>query len=57
MGLETKFLRLSKQVELGDEIDGWQVCWIGGWSKHRIVFVVMVLRPSERSGKSARVIS
>lgn len=28
MGLETKFLRLSKQVELGDEIEGWQVCWL-----------------------------
>ncbi len=51
---DTKYLRLSKPAELGDEIDGWRVCWIGGWSKHLIVFVVMVLRPSERSGESAR---
>jgi hypothetical protein len=29
MRLETKFLRLSKPAELGDEIEGWQVCWLG----------------------------
>jgi hypothetical protein len=56
MGLETKFLRLSKQVELGDVIEGWQVCWLGGWSKHRIVFVVMVIRSAEVPGRSPPVI-
>jgi hypothetical protein len=44
MGLETKFLRLSKPVEGGAEIDGWQVCWIGGWSKYRIFYMVMVVQ-------------
>jgi len=44
MELETKFLRLSRSVEVGEQIDGWQVCWRGGWDKARIVFFVMVFR-------------
>jgi hypothetical protein len=28
--METKFLRLFHAVALGDEIDGWPVCWLGG---------------------------
>jgi hypothetical protein len=43
MGIETKFLRLFRAVELGDDIDGWRVCW-GGWDKCRVLFVVMVKR-------------
>ena len=35
MEVETKFLRLFKPVALGDRIDGWRVCWIGGWDKCR----------------------
>jgi hypothetical protein len=31
MKVQTKFLRLFKPVALGDHIDGWRVCWIGGW--------------------------
>ena len=44
MHVETKFLRLFRTVELGDCIDGWQVCWLGGWDKGRVLFVVMVKR-------------
>jgi hypothetical protein len=44
MHVETKFLRLFRTVELGDYIDGWQVCWLGGWDKSRVLFVVMVKR-------------
>jgi hypothetical protein len=29
-------------VELGHRIDGWRVCWLGGWDRHRIFYVVMV---------------
>jgi hypothetical protein len=29
-------------VAIGNHIDGWRVCWIGGWDKCRVVFVVMV---------------
>jgi hypothetical protein len=45
MEVETKFLRLFKPVALGDRIDGWRVCWIGGWDKCRVLFVVVVERP------------
>ena len=42
--VETKFLRLRKPPQMGDWIDGWRVCWLGGWDKGRVFFVVMVLR-------------
>ena len=44
MRVETKFLRLFRAVGLGDDIEGWQVCWLGGWDKCRVLFVVMVKR-------------
>ena len=44
MRLETKFLRLPKPVKLGEQIDGWRVCWLGGWGKGRIFFFVLVVR-------------
>ena len=39
--VETKFLRLTKPVALGHRIDGWRVCWIGGWDRCRVLFVVI----------------
>jgi hypothetical protein len=30
MHVETKFLRLFRAVEFGDDIRGWRVCWLGG---------------------------
>jgi hypothetical protein len=42
MEVEPKFLRLFKPAALGDRIDGWRVCWVGGWDKCRVVYVVMV---------------
>ena len=53
MEVETNFLRLLKPVALGDRIDGWRVCWIGGWDKCRVLVVVMVERP-RRTRRSAR---
>jgi hypothetical protein len=53
MEVETKFLRLFKPVALGDRIDGWRVCRIGGWDKGRVVFVVMVERPQQRCARSS----
>ena len=32
MAVETKFLRLPQPVPLGARIDGWRVCWLGGWT-------------------------
>ena len=42
MPLKTKFLRLRQPVRLGTRIDGWRVCWLGGWDRRRLFFVVMI---------------
>jgi hypothetical protein len=44
MRVETKFLHLRQPVELGHRIDGWRVCWLGGWDRQRIFYIVMLLR-------------
>ena len=44
MPVQTKFLRLHAPVALGDYLQGWRVCWLGGWDRGRIFFVVMVER-------------
>ncbi len=48
MQIETKFLRLCQPVTLGVEIDGWRVCWLGGWGKHEMFYFVMVMRVIEK---------
>jgi hypothetical protein len=53
MEIETKFLRLFKPASPGDRIDGWRVCWVGGWDKCRVLFVVMVEKP-RHTGRSSR---
>jgi hypothetical protein len=42
--METKYLRLRTPVELGSRFDDWQVCWLGGWSKHRLYYLVMLVK-------------
>ena len=42
--VETKFLRLRRPATLGDHIDGWRVCWLGGWDRGKVFFIVMVSR-------------
>jgi hypothetical protein len=44
IAIATKFLRLNRPAVLGERIDGWQVCWLGGWDRHGVLFVVMVKR-------------
>ena len=44
MEVETKVLRLFKPAAVGDRIDGWRVCWVGGWDRGKVLFVVMVNR-------------
>jgi hypothetical protein len=44
MSLETKYMHLQKPVPMGHRIDGWRVCWLGGWDKQRLFFVVMLVR-------------
>jgi hypothetical protein len=46
--IETKFIRLRHSVALGEYIDGWRVCWVGGWDRGKVFFVAMVsLRDSQ----------
>ena len=44
MRMETKYLRLRAPVELGSRFDEWQVCWLGGWAKHRLYYLVMLVK-------------
>lgn len=44
MQLETKFLRLRTPVTLGSRFGDWQVTWLGGWSRYRLFYLVMVVR-------------
>jgi hypothetical protein len=53
MQVATKFLRLTKPVALGDHLDGWRVCWVGGWDKCRVLFVVMVEKARAAPSKAA----
>jgi hypothetical protein len=46
MALQTKFLWLGRAEVLGDLINGWRVCWLRGWDKCRVFFVVMVVKES-----------
>jgi hypothetical protein len=48
--VETRFVRLRHAVELGDDVDGWRVCWLGGWDKNRVFYVAMVLRLNPERG-------
>ena len=44
MQVETKYLRLRAPVALGSRFDDWRVCWLGGWAKHRMFYLVMLVR-------------
>ena len=44
MQLETKFLRLRTHATVGDDVDGWRVCWLGGWDSSHLFYWVMVVR-------------
>ena len=51
MRLETKFLRLKTPVTIGSRFGDWEVCWLGGWTKHRFAYLVMVVRVVQCSAK------
>ena len=42
--VETRFLSLRTPAKLGDRIDGWRVCWLGGWDKSKVLYKVMLER-------------
>ena len=57
MEVETKFLRLFRPIALGERIDGWRVCWVGGWDKCRVLFVVMVEKRKPTPGSDPAVLT
>ena len=44
MQMERKFLRLRTPVELGSRFGDWEVCWLGGWARFRLHYLVMVVK-------------
>ena len=44
MQVATKYLRLRTPVTLGSRFGDWQVCWLGGWEKHQMYYLVMLVR-------------
>ena len=53
MQLETKFLRLRTPVTLGSRFGDWRVTWLGGWSKYRLFYLVMVVKIQPLRAKRA----
>jgi hypothetical protein len=35
-------------VSIGSRFGDWQVCWLGGWIRHRLRYLVMVVREREK---------
>jgi hypothetical protein len=52
MRLETKYLRLRTPVTLGSRFGDWEVCWLGGWSRGRLHYLVMTVRVTSEDTKS-----
>jgi hypothetical protein len=50
----TKFLHLETQAMLGERINAWRLCWLGGWDRGRLFYLVMVERASRAVAKSSR---
>jgi hypothetical protein len=50
MPMETKFLRLRTPVTIGSYFGGWRVCWLGGWTRDRLSYLVMIVRKQEGGG-------
>ena len=54
MRIETKFLRLRTEVALGSWFGDWRVCWLGGWTKHRLNYLVMLMKVPRKEASLER---
>ena len=54
MQLETKFMRLPMPVTIGSRFGDWQMTW-GYWTKHRLSFLVMVVRLYDEPPAQAQI--
>ena len=57
MQLETRFLRLKIPVAVGSYFGGWRVTWAGGWTRHKLSYLVMVARVVSPASQPARIAS
>jgi hypothetical protein len=55
MQLETKFLHLRTPVTLGSRFGDWHVCWLGGWGRYELYYLVMVVRLQSPPARPRRV--
>jgi uncharacterized protein DUF3489 len=56
MEMETKYLRLRTPVEIGSRFGDWEVCWLGGWVRFRLYYLVMLVKaPSAILGANHRI--
>jgi hypothetical protein len=39
-----QFLRLRTPVTLGSRFGDWRLTWLGGWSRYRLYYLVMVVK-------------
>ena len=44
MQMETKFLRLRTPVVFGSRFGDWEVCWLGGWARFQLYYLVMLVK-------------
>jgi len=44
MQIGTKYMRLRTPVTIGSRFGDWEVCWLGGWSRYRLHYLVMAVR-------------
>jgi hypothetical protein len=52
MQLETKFLHLRTPVTIGSRFGDWEVTWLGGWTRDRLSYLVMVVKLERRSNSA-----
>jgi hypothetical protein len=52
---ETKFLRLRTPVTIGSRFDDWVVTWLGGWTRDRMSYIVMVVKIERPSASRSRL--
>ena len=53
MELETTFLRLRTPVTIGSRFGDWEVTWLGGWTRYRLSYLVMVVRVRVRAERKS----
>jgi len=49
MRVETKFLRLKTPVTIGSYFGDWRVTWVGGWTRGKLSYLLMVARVTTHS--------